>query len=119
MRNFVLAVCAAFPVAFGGPAGFAADNDATNNDYPTVTRADYVYACMQVNGPTRESLEKCSCSIDQIAGLIRFAEYEEAETIHSLELRGGESVNFARQPKMQEKLLNLKRAQVEAELRCF
>mgnify|MGYP003406507800 CR=1 FL=1 len=42
------------------------------NDYPTVVRADYVFGCMQVNGQTREALEKCSCSIDVIASLLPF-----------------------------------------------
>ena len=39
------------------------------NDYPTVVRADYVFGCMQVNGQTRDALERCSCSIDVIARL--------------------------------------------------
>ena len=37
------------------------------NDYPTATRADYVFGCMAANGQTREALERCSCSIDVIA----------------------------------------------------
>lgn len=89
------------------------------NDYPTVARADYVFACMQVNGQTREVLEKCSCSVDQIALLLSWAEYEDAETIMSVQLRGGESVAALAFKPLQEKVLNLKRAQVEAELRCF
>jgi hypothetical protein len=32
------------------------------NDYPTEAVVDYVYACMKVNGETRESLSACSCS---------------------------------------------------------
>ena len=52
------------------------------NDYPTYARADYVFACMQTNGQTRDALEKCSCSIDQIAAILPFAEYEQAETIY-------------------------------------
>lgn len=93
--------------------------DLPPNDYPTVARADYVFACMQVNGQTREVLEKCSCSVDQIAGLLSWAEYEDAETIMSVQLRGGESVAALAFKPLQEKVLNLKRAQVEAELRCF
>lgn len=89
------------------------------NDYPTATRADYVFACMQVSGQSREALDKCSCSIDQIAALLSYADYESAETIRSLELRGGESVAAMNAPAMQEKIKILKRAQVEAELRCF
>ncbi len=89
------------------------------NDYPTVARADYVFACMQVNGQTREVLDKCSCSIDQIAAVLPWTEYEEAETIMSVSLKGGESVSWALNPGINEKVINLKRAQVEGELRCF
>lgn len=89
------------------------------NDYPTVARADYVWACMQVNGQSRDVLEKCACSIDQIAAVLPWAEYEEAETIMSVSQKGGESVAWALGPKFVEKVNNLKRAQVEGELRCF
>lgn len=90
------------------------------NDYPTYARADYVFACMQTNGQTREALEKCSCSIDQIAALLPFAEYEQAETIMAVRQKGGENVAmFNSYAPLLEKVKNLKRAQVEAELRCF
>jgi hypothetical protein len=89
------------------------------NDYPTVARADYVYACMAVNGQTRDVLEKCSCSIDQIASLLPWSEYEEAETILSIALKGGENVAWTHNPPMQEKVKTMRRAQVEGELRCF
>lgn len=90
------------------------------NDYPTSARADYVFACMQTNGQNRIVLDKCSCSIDTIASLLPYADYEAAETIMSVRQKGGESVamfnSFA--PYL-EKVKNMKRAQVEAELRCF
>ena len=89
------------------------------NDYPTVARADYVYACMATNGQTRENLEKCSCSIDQIAAVLSWSEYEQAETIMSVGQRGGYISDTLRSPQMLEKVKNLKRAQVEGELRCF
>lgn len=89
------------------------------NDYPTVTRADYVFGCMQANGQTREMLEKCSCSIDQIAALLPYVEYEEAETIKSVSMRGGEQVAALQNPAIQKKVQKLQFAQVEAELRCF
>ncbi len=89
------------------------------NDYPTVTRADYVFACMQVNGQTRDMLEKCSCSIDQIAAVMPFEDYEAAETVMSVQLKGGESVAALHYAHVQDKVKTLKRAQVEGELRCF
>ena len=90
------------------------------NDYPTAARADYVFACMQTNGQNRIVLDKCACSIDTIAGLLPYAEYEAAETIMSVRQKGGESVTmFNSFAPYLEKVKSLKRAQVEAELRCF
>jgi hypothetical protein len=99
------------------PAGGA---ELPANDYPTVARADYVFACMQVNGQARDVLEKCACSIDKIAELLPYSAYEEAETIMSVRLKGGENVSmFLTFGPLVEKVNRLKRAQVEAELLCF
>ncbi len=89
------------------------------NDYPTATRGDYIYGCMLVNGSTRDVLDKCACSIDVIASVLPYEQYEEAETIMSVRQRGGESVAYMYAPAMLEKVRNLKRAQVEGEIRCF
>jgi hypothetical protein len=90
------------------------------NDYPTYARADYVYACMQVNGQTPVVLDKCSCSIDAIAAILSFKEYEQAETVMSVRQRGGENASmFRTRTAYLEMVNNLKRAQVEGELRCF
>ncbi len=93
--------------------------EAPVNDYPSIARADYVFACMQVNGQTRDVLERCSCSIDVIAELLPYSDYEEAETVMSVIQRGGENVAMLHGPIFQEKIKKLKRAQVEGELRCF
>ena len=94
--------------------------DAAVNDYPTAARADYVFGCMAVNGQSRDALERCSCSIDVIASILTFDQYEEAETVMSVRQRGGKNASmFLTMPMLREKVANLKRAQVEAELRCF
>jgi hypothetical protein len=113
------ALAAALLVALCGThAARAADVPA--NDYPTVARADYVFGCMQVNGQTRDALEKCSCSIDVIASLLPFDQYEEAETVMRVRQRGGKNASmFLGMPMLRGKVDDLKRAQVEAELRCF
>ena len=99
-------------------AAHAADLPA--NDYPTVARADYVFGCMQVNGQTRDALERCSCSIDVIASLLPFDQYEEAETVMRVRQRGGKNASmFLTMPTLRAKVDELKRAQIEAELRCF
>lgn len=118
MKGMTFAALAALSLPFVSSVARAVGEEATN-DYPTVARADYVYACMQANGSTREALEKCSCSIDQIAALLSYADYEEAETVHSIELRGGTSSTIMHAHHFQEKIKSLRRAQVEAELRCF
>lgn len=115
LHRVVLAVLAISLLA----AGTARAIELPENDYPTVARADYVFACMQVNGESRDTLFKCSCSIDKISELLPFAAYEEAETIMSLILKGGEKVAPMRYAKLQQKVKRLKKAQVEAELRCF
>jgi len=90
------------------------------NDYPTAARADYVFACMQTNGQDRIALEKCSCSIDAIAGLLPYSEYESAQTIMSVAQRPGDNAEvFRSYGPYKEQVKKLKTAQVEAELRCF
>lgn len=94
--------------------------EAPVNDFPTAARADYVFACMQVNGQTREVLNKCSCSVDVIASLMAFPDYEEVETILSVRQKGGESTDmFFSYAPLREKINVMRRAQVESELRCF
>ena len=109
-----LAVLAAFLFAAGG-----AGAEEPANDYPTVVRADYVFGCMQVNGQTRDALERCSCSIDVIASLLPFVQYEEAETVMRVRQRAGEKGALFLTTPLRAKVDELRRAQVEAELRCF
>lgn len=109
-----LALCAAFAV---GPARAV---DVLANDYPTVTRADYVFGCMAANGETRQALERCACSIDVIASILPYDKYVEAETILSVGRVGGEKTSmFKSSPLMHNKVAELRRAQAEAEVRCF
>lgn len=124
MKNRLMAVSASGFLAIAAVVipGFTTQlwaQELPANDYPTVARADYVYACMAVNGQTRPILEKCSCSIDEIANILPYNQYEEAETLISVGLRGGENVAWTHSPEFQEKIKNLRRAQVEGELRCF
>ena len=90
------------------------------NDYPTAARAEYVFACMKTNGETRQALEQCSCSIDVIASLIPYEAYVAGETVASISQdigpvgRALNATNLAR-----DDLATLRRAQAEAEVRCF
>ena len=90
------------------------------NDYPTDARADYVFACMKTNGDTRQALEKCSCSIDVIASLLPYARYVDAETVLSLAQVPGVFGSMFRNSEQAKSAANdLRRAQAEAEVRCF
>ena len=90
------------------------------DDYPTASKADYIFGCMAANGQTRESLTRCSCSIDTIATLLPFPEYEEAETILSMNKIAGQSSElFRTSGELRDKVANMRRAQAEAEVKCF
>jgi hypothetical protein len=90
------------------------------NDYPTAARADYVFACMKTNGDTRQALEHCSCSIDIIASILPYDRYVAAEAVLSLSQVPGRFGTMFRSPEQARAATNdLRRAQAEAEVRCF
>jgi hypothetical protein len=90
------------------------------NDYPTTARAEYVYGCMKANGESRQSIEQCSCSIDIIASLLPFDRYVTAETVLSMsQVRGNLGTQFRSSEQAKGALDDLRRAQAEAEVRCF
>jgi hypothetical protein len=90
------------------------------NDYPTEARADYVFACMKTNGDTQVVLRQCSCSIDVIATLLPYDSYVAAQTVLSLEQVPGRFGAMFRSPEpAKEAVKKLRRAQAEAEVRCF
>ena len=90
------------------------------NDYPTSARAEYVYGCMKANGETRQSIETCSCSIDIIASLLPYDRYVTAETVLSMsQVRSNLGGEFRSSEQAKGALDDLRRAQAEAEVRCF
>jgi len=90
------------------------------NDYPTSARADYVFGCMKANTESRQSIEQCSCSIDIIASLLPFDRYVSAETVLSMsQVRGNLGTQFRSSEQARTALDDLRRAQAEAEVRCF
>lgn len=90
------------------------------NDYPTNARVDYVFGCMKANGETQHSLEQCSCSIDVIASIIPYERYVTAETVLRMaQVPGNLGGEFRSTAQAKTALDNLRRAQAEAEVRCF
>lgn len=111
------AIVAAVMIAGSGHAQSVAER---LNDYPTAARADYVFACMVTNGQTREMLDRCACSIDEIASILPYEQYLQAETVLSMRRVGGERMSFFRSAASAEALVaDLRRAQAEAEIVCF
>lgn len=102
-------------ICCAGPAGAQ-----VVNDYPTEARADYVFGCMAANGQTREALSRCSCSIDVVASILPYEAYVEAETVLSIRrLRGERTSALRNAPDAKAAVADLRRAQAEAEIRCF
>jgi hypothetical protein len=90
------------------------------NDYPTTARVDYVFGCMKANGETQVSLQKCSCSIDVIASLLPYDHYVTAQTVLSMsQVPGNLGAEFRTTEISRTALEDLRRAQAEAEVRCF
>ncbi|HTV33885.1 MAG TPA: hypothetical protein VME69_12410 [Methylocella sp.] len=103
-----------------GFLGDAAGRAAEANDYPTEARADYVFVCMQTNGETSDMLHRCSCSIDVIASLLPYDRYVAAQTVASLiQVQGQIGTMFRASEETKAMLADLRRAEAEAEIRCF
>jgi hypothetical protein len=110
-----LAACVAIAVAALGVA-----TPVVASDYPTTARVDYVRGCMAANGQSRLVMEKCACSIDAIASLMPYAQYEQVETIMRMrEGRGELALLFRTEAGLEAQVQEFKRVQVEADLRCF
>ena len=90
------------------------------NDYPTAARAEYVYGCMKANGESRQAIEQCSCSIDVVASIVPYERYVTAETVLSMsQVRGNLGGQFRSSEQATAAVNDLRRAQAEAEVRCF
>ena len=90
------------------------------NDYPTSARSEYVFGCLKANGETRQAIEQCSCSIDVVASLVPYERYVTAETVLSMsQVQGNLGGQFRTSEQAASALNELRRAQAEAEVRCF
>jgi hypothetical protein len=118
MRTVLLLSSAALAIMLVVAAGHARAEDL--NDYPTSARADYVFGCMKANGETQEILQKCSCSIDVIASVIPYDRYVTTETILSMsQVTGPVGSEFRSTEQAKLAVQEFRRAQAEAEIRCF
>jgi hypothetical protein len=110
-------------VAVSSAAENAPENgtDSKFEPYPTAAVTDYVIGCMLANGPSPDSLRKCSCSVDIIAAAIPFQEYEKVETLMRMQQVPGagragalRNTNWAK-----DSISHFKEVQAESTLRCF
>lgn len=91
-----------------------------SNDYPTEARVDYVLGCMGANGQTRDAMSRCACSVDTLAAILPYDRYVQAETILSMRQGLGQGASMFRSVRMYDDIIaDLRRAQAEAEVRCF
>lgn len=95
-------------------------SSAMANDYPTATRVDYVLGCMAANGQNHLVMQQCSCSIDVIAELIPYEQYESVETVmRMIDQRGELGMLFRSEHGLQDQVRQFRSAQAEADMRCF
>lgn len=91
------------------------------NDYPTLTRVEFVLECMkEQGGQTYDNLYHCACAVDKVAERMSHEEYAQAQTFtHMFNTPGERGAEF-RDPPQSAKLRNaLKEAKVEAAAACF
>lgn len=116
----LLPLLGALSLAWAAGSATAAPSNEATSDYPTSARADYVLGCMAANSQTRTALDHCSCSIDVIATILPYDKYEEAETILSMRQGvGAQAREFNAVKGLNDIVADLRRAQAEAEIRCF
>ncbi len=115
--GLVRRIVAAFGLIMATPLAVPAQEI---NDYPTAVRAEYVFGCLKANGETRQAIEQCSCSIDVVASIVPYERYVTAETVLSMaQVRGNLGGQFRTSEQAASALDELRRAQAEAEVRCF
>lgn len=95
-------------------------NDSKSNDFPTLARSEFVFACMSSNESNRDFMAKCSCAIDEIAKRISYEEYAQAEAIARLwEGASPREEAFKSVGLSKDRMKKLFKAQAASELECF
>ncbi len=91
------------------------------NDFPTLTRVEYVLHCMQEKGGKNyDNLYHCVCAVDQIAAKMPHEKFLQAETFETNKNLAGERGGVFRDPPQAKELREqLKSVQDEAIAACF
>jgi hypothetical protein len=115
MRKLLTLVLLVLPLG----AGAAPPCDDVTNDYPTSARADYVFACMAVNGQTHEALDRCSCAIDVVASILPYQDYVSADTVLRMQQEKSFLAMEFNTATTKQMVRRLREAEAEGEVRCF
>ncbi len=91
------------------------------NDFPTLTRVEYVLSCMQEKGGKNyDNLYHCVCAVDKIAEKMSHEEFLQAETFETNKNLAGERGGVFRDPPQSKALRDkLKTVSDEAIAACF
>jgi hypothetical protein len=91
------------------------------NNYPTVDRVVYVQACMRDHpGPYYEMVNKCSCTIDAIAGELPYDDFVTMSTAANANSIGGERGSYIRDvDALQQQIRKFRQLQAQALKSCF
>ena len=91
------------------------------NDFPTRARVEFVLGCMRDSQlPEQESMYKCSCAIDVIAGKMKYDAFEDLSTVTNGITIAGERGGVMRDLKDGRKMIASFRAlQNDAKKACF
>ncbi|MGF1528548.1 MAG: hypothetical protein ACFCBW_17390 [Candidatus Competibacterales bacterium] len=91
------------------------------NDFPTLTRVEYVLGCMaRHGGQTYDNLYACSCVLDRVAAALSHDDFAEAQVYAQLRSTAGERGSMFRDPPQAKVLRNqLEQATAAAEQQCF
>jgi len=117
----LLAGCASAPKPQPAATPAAPAQAAAPNDFPTLTRVEYVLSCMQEKGGKNyDNLYHCVCAVDHIAAKLPHDEFMQAETFATNVNLAGERGGVFRDPPQSKALRDkLKAAQDEAVAACF
>ena len=91
------------------------------NDFPTAERVEFVMECMRDHtGGQFELLNKCSCTIDRLAGQYKYDAFVEAQTMAKAVTIAGERGSTLRDNEDAQKAAKRYKASViEAGRACF
>lgn len=120
LASSILAACAAGPKQQAAASAPAATT-APANDFPTLTRVEYVLSCMQEKGGKNyDNLYHCVCAVDHVAAKMSHEEFMQAETFETNKNLAGERGGVFRDPGQSKVLRDkLKAVLDESNSACF